>query len=63
MNDFMINRETKLTLLDVIRTGQYTKKQREIIANAFNLFHEQSQMIIRVMDEDAKRSVEKFAGI
>lgn len=51
MNDFMINRETKITLLEVIKTGRCTEKQRESIAKAFNLFFEQTQMNINVMNE------------
>jgi DNA-binding MarR family transcriptional regulator len=60
MNDIMINRETKITLLEVIKTGRCTEKQREIIANAFNLFHEQTQMNIKVMSEQDIKEVQKL---
>ena len=62
MNDIIINRETKIILLEVIKSGRCTEKQREIIASVFNLFPEQTQMNIRVMSEKDIDEVRKLTS-
>lgn len=60
MNDIIINREIKITLLEVIKSGRCTEKQRALIAKAFNLFHEQTELSVNVIDDDAMREIYKL---
>lgn len=45
MNEYTVNRETKVLMLSLLKAGYCTEQEREQLANAFGLFVEQNSVI------------------
>ncbi len=45
MNEYTVNRETKVLMLSILKAGCCTEQEREQLANAFGLFVEQNSVI------------------
>jgi hypothetical protein len=45
MNEYTVNRETKVLMLSILKAGYCTEQEREQLANAFGLFVEQNSVI------------------
>lgn len=45
MNEYTVNRETKVLMLSILKAGYCTEQEREQLASAFGLFVEQNSVI------------------
>lgn len=45
MNEYKVNRETKMLMLSILKAGYCTEQEREQLAKAFGLFVEQASVI------------------